>query len=506
MRRLFTILFVLAGFWASAQAPEVINYQTIVRADDGTPLGEQSMDFKISILEGSSTGATAYAEEHLGVSTNANGLVSLKIGLGALISGDFSTIDWGNGAHFIKLEARQNGTPSYNLMGIEQFASVPYALYSKTTATSEFSWQHNGDNIYYMDGNVGIKTDNPTEALTVGTNNRISLSTYKNSLTYGAVMNLRWTTADAKPGIHWKDNNGLSKVALSAYDYETYPSIEAKKFSIATTNASGQLVERFNVPYGSDDVDISISNSNLLLTNGNLLQVGTEESSGLASYYGDVFVHGTKKVGIGDKDWEAQGTWDNAQLEIYRANSNVELLIHDDAGTNEVGLHLRSGENDWTVVHDGSFNIKHEGANFFKITSDGDVGIDVDEPIAKLDVNGNINVSSGFGYLVGGSGKGAYLPTTETLNNGDIAGMNPVNGNIRKFQAGDIFMGVVSNQAGFIENYAKGREKDASYALIILKGQTEADMSQLNIQGRLVYTLDGQQIGVLLNNNKIYIK
>jgi hypothetical protein len=506
MKRLFTIVFVLIGFWVSAQAPEMINYQTIMRADDGTPLSETSMDVKISILEGSATGSTVYSEEHMGTSTNANGLLTLKIGLGALISGDFNTIDWGNGAHYIKIEARENGTPSYNLMGIEQFASVPYALFSKNTATSEFSWQHNGDNIYYMDGNVGIKTDNPTEALTLGTNNRIQLSTVKNSLSYGAVMNLRWTAADAKPGIHWQDNNGLSKVALSAYDYESYPNIEAKKFSIATTNTTGQLIERFNVPYGSNDVDVSITNSNLKLMNGNLLQVGTEESSGLASYYGDVFVHGTKKIGIGDKDWESQGTWDNAQLELYRANSNVELLIHDDAGTNQVGIHLRSGENDWKIVHDGNFNIIHEGANFFKITSDGDVGIDVDEPIAKLDVNGNINVSSGYGYLVGGSGKGAYLPTSEALVSGDIAGMNPNDGNIRKYQAGDVFMGIVNTQAGFIENYAKGREKDASFALIISKGQTEANMSQLQVQGRMVYTTDGQQIGVLLNNNKIYIK
>ncbi|NOR87528.1 MAG: hypothetical protein GQ527_07965 [Bacteroidales bacterium] len=505
MKRLFSFILVLLSLWTFAQVPEAIKYQTIVRADNGIVMPFQPMDFKISILAGSATGTTVFREEHY-VTSNGNGLVTFKIGLGTVTLGEFSSIDWGEASHYIKVEARENGTPSFHLMGIEEFASVPYAMFAKNTAASDVMWQQDGNNIYYMNGNVGIKTDNPTEALTIGTNNRIQLSTVKNSLVYGAVMKLRWTAADAKPGIHWQDNNGLTKVALSAYDYDTYPSIQSQKFSIATTNQAGDLIERFNVPYGANEVDVSITNSNLKLVDGNTFQLGTEDNSGLAKYYGNVYIHGTKKMGIGDKDWEAQGTWENAQMEIYRANSDVVLLIHDDAGTNDVGLHLRNGENDWKMLHNGDFNINHEGQTFFKITSDGDVGIDVDEPIAKLDVNGNINVSSGFGYLVGGSGKGAYLPVNGELIAGDIAGMNPVSGDIRKYENGDIFIGVVSNQAGFIENYSKDREKDASYALIVSKGQLEANMSQLDVQDRLVYTKDGQQIGVLLNNGKVYIK
>lgn len=504
MKRLFPFLLVLFSLLSYAQAPQAIKYQTVVRSDNGIILPQQQMEFRISILQGSATGTTVYSEEHT-LATNLNGLATFKIGLGTVVSGNFSSIDWGSDSHYIKVEAREAGSTSFNLMGVEEFASVPYALYSNTTMQNSDMWQQNGNDIYFLNGNVGIKTDNPTEALTIGENNRIQLSTTKNTLTYGAVLNLKMSTAEAKPGIHFKDVNGQSKVALSAYDYISYPDEQAQRFSIATTNLAGELTERFIVPYGETDADIEIKNANLRLSDGNTFQVGTEENDGLALYYGDVFINGTKKLGVGDKDWETQGTYENAQMEIYRANSNVEFLIHDDAGTNEVGLHLRNGENDWTMVHDGNFRINHEGNTVFKITSDGDVGIDVEEPIAKLDVNGNINVSSGYAYLVGGEGKASYMPVNEEVHPGDILGMDINNGLLRKFRSGDLFIGIVVEKAGFIDHYEKNIENNPNYALVAAKGQVFADLNQLEKNGRLL-SIDGQEIGVLLANGKIYLK
>lgn len=504
MKRLFPFLLVMLSAVVFAQAPQAIKYQTVVRADNGTIYPQQQMDFKISILEGSATGTTVYAEEH-SLATNANGMVTFKIGLGSVVSGEFFSIDWGSSSHYIKVEAKLQGAPSYNLMGIEEFVSVPYAFFANNTEESNMLWQQEGDDIYYMGGNVGIKTDAPAEALTLGSNERIQLSTTKNTLTYGAVMNLKWNSPDAKPGIHFLDATGTSKVALSAYDYLTYPNIQSEQFSIATTNAAGDLTERLVIPYGENEVDIRIQNANLILTDGNTFQVGTDENDGLAMYYGNMYINGTNKLGVGDKDWVSQGTYQNAQIEIYRASTDVEFLIHDDAGTNEVGLHLRNGENDWKVSHDGDFRINHETETVFKITSDGDVGIDVDEPIAKLDVNGNINVSSGFAYLVGGSGKASYLPINDQLIEGDIVGMNPSTGDIRKFQNGDIYLGVVVSEAGFVENYSKGIEDDESFALVVTKGQVSLNMSQVQQNGRMI-SVDGQEIGVIMANGKIFLK
>lgn len=504
MKRIFPFLLLILSVVAMAQAPHAIRYQTIVRSESGAIYPDQDMDFRISILLGSASGTSVYTEEH-NRSTNSNGLVTFRIGKGTAINGDFDTINWGNGAHFIKVEARLEGAGMYNLMGVEEFASVPYAFYANSTVDSESLWQQDDDDIYFIGGNVGIKTDTPSEALTIGQNNRIQLSTYKNTLSYGSVMNLRWNSPDAKPGIHFLNESGESKVALSAYNYQSYPSDQSQHFSIATANVSGELTERFIVPYGENDVDIQIKNANLKLTDGNTFQLGTEDNDGLASYYGDLFIYGTNKLGIGDKDWINEGTYEYAQIEVYRSSSNVDFLIHDDAGTNELGLHLRNGENDWKLLNDGDFRINHETETFFKITADGDVGIDVEEPIAKLDVNGNINVSSGFAYLVGGSGKGSYLPVNDELSDGDVLGMNPENGEMRKFLSGDIYMGIVVENAGFVDNYSKGIEEDNQYALVVNKGQVTINMSQVQMNGRMV-SIDGQEIGVLMANGKIFLK
>ena len=52
------------------------------------------VDASISILQNSAGGTSVYTETHA-VTTNDNGLVNLSIGGGAVVSGDFSTIDWG---------------------------------------------------------------------------------------------------------------------------------------------------------------------------------------------------------------------------------------------------------------------------------------------------------------------------------------------------------------------------------------------------------------------------
>jgi hypothetical protein len=60
----------------------------------------------------------------------------LQIGNGTVFSGVFSTILWGNAAHFIKLEADFNGGSNYVLLGTQELMSVPYALYASKTDTS----------------------------------------------------------------------------------------------------------------------------------------------------------------------------------------------------------------------------------------------------------------------------------------------------------------------------------------------------------------------------------
>jgi len=131
MKRLFICLTTLVIFsGAFAQSPEKTSYQAVVRNSSNQLVTNHEVGMKISILQGSLTGTAIY-EETQTTTSNANGLVTLEIGEGDIISGTFSTIDWANGPFFIKVESDPTGETNYAIEGTSQLLSVPYALYAK---------------------------------------------------------------------------------------------------------------------------------------------------------------------------------------------------------------------------------------------------------------------------------------------------------------------------------------------------------------------------------------
>ena len=85
---------------------------------------------QISILKGSINGTPVYVETH-SPSTNDNGLVSLSIGNGTVVSGNFANIDWSDGPYFLKTETDPTNGTNYTISGTSQLQSVPYAQYAK---------------------------------------------------------------------------------------------------------------------------------------------------------------------------------------------------------------------------------------------------------------------------------------------------------------------------------------------------------------------------------------
>ncbi len=135
MKKIITILsvvFLTATLWA--QSPEQMSYQAVIREANGNFLSNHSIGMQLSILQGSPSGTAVYIERQ-SPSTNTNGLVTLEIGNGIVVSGDFTTIDWANGPYFLKSETDLNGGETYTIAGTSQLLSVPYALHSKTAET-----------------------------------------------------------------------------------------------------------------------------------------------------------------------------------------------------------------------------------------------------------------------------------------------------------------------------------------------------------------------------------
>ncbi len=120
---------------ASAQAPNKMSYQAVVRNNSNTLVSNQVVGMRISVLQGSATGTTVYVETQTPI-TNTNGLVSIEIGGGTVVSGNFANINWANGPYFIKTETDPNGGTNYSITGTSQLLSVPYAMYAETSGSS----------------------------------------------------------------------------------------------------------------------------------------------------------------------------------------------------------------------------------------------------------------------------------------------------------------------------------------------------------------------------------
>ena len=128
---LTVLLFVALTLNVFAQSPEKMSYQAIIRAQDNSLVINSNISLKIIVHQGTVTGTNVYEETH-SVITNNNGLVSLEIGTGRIATGNFSSIAWERGPYFIETKVDTAGGTNYNIIGITQLLSVPYALHAKT--------------------------------------------------------------------------------------------------------------------------------------------------------------------------------------------------------------------------------------------------------------------------------------------------------------------------------------------------------------------------------------
>ncbi|MBR5982206.1 MAG: InlB B-repeat-containing protein [Bacteroidales bacterium] len=128
--------FILAVFcliisaMTFAQVPQKMSYQAVVRGSDNNLVTNREISVRISILQGSIDGEAVYTETH-SATTNANGLLTIEIGNGTS-NDDFSAINWANGPYFVKTETDVNGGDDYDIIGVSQLLSVPYAMYAQT--------------------------------------------------------------------------------------------------------------------------------------------------------------------------------------------------------------------------------------------------------------------------------------------------------------------------------------------------------------------------------------
>lgn len=196
---IYLFVFIFITISANAQSPEKMTYQAVIRNATNNLVVSSPVGMQISILQGSPTGTAVYVETHT-PTTNANGLATLEIGGGSIVSGTFSSIDWSNGPYFIKTETDPTGGTTYTITGTNQLLSVPYALFAKTAAsatevdgdvTNEIQ---NIDEVLTEGNNAAGNSINNVSQLTIGSTTPTPSSSLDVNTTNGAVVLPRLTT------------------------------------------------------------------------------------------------------------------------------------------------------------------------------------------------------------------------------------------------------------------------------------------------------------------------
>jgi hypothetical protein len=127
-----TFLLLACAMWCSplrAQAPYLMSFQAVIRDTSGVLVVSSPVGMQISILQGSSTGTAVYVERQT-PTTNSNGLASIMIGAGTVMSGSFDSVNWAAGPFYIKCDIDPLGGTTYTISATQQLVSVPYAFYA----------------------------------------------------------------------------------------------------------------------------------------------------------------------------------------------------------------------------------------------------------------------------------------------------------------------------------------------------------------------------------------
>lgn len=123
MKKIFSLVLLFVSiFYAGLQA-QGFNYQTVLRNSTAVEVNK-SVALKFTILKDSESGTSVYEETH-NVTTNEFGVISVVVGAGTPVSGDFETIDWGAASYFMNVEIDAED------MGTSQLNSLPFANYAK---------------------------------------------------------------------------------------------------------------------------------------------------------------------------------------------------------------------------------------------------------------------------------------------------------------------------------------------------------------------------------------
>jgi hypothetical protein len=361
-KRVIFFFAILSGLAVMAQAPQSFKYQAVARDALGNLLANKNVIFRLSIIQGTVTGAIVYNELH-SKTTNSYGLVDLEVGRGTSPSGDFSTIKWGVDQHFLKVEMDPAGGFAFQNMGTSQLLSVPYALYSRDV-------QNNND--------ADADPTNEIQDLSLSSN------TLKLSKSTPAVSLAPYLDNTDSQTLNLTGNN----LAISGGNSVTLPGGDNWGIQTALTDAtlSGNGLTATPLKLNQQGATIG----QILKWTGATWQPGNDIGS-LWSQNGTHVYYNGGNVGIGINAPAHLLTINGGTVASYASfiNNNTGVATSDGL---VAGINTAKNSYLWNF-EDGDLMLGTNNLERMRIVSEGKVGIGTSAPVGQLHVYSNSSTS-----------------------------------------------------------------------------------------------------------------
>ena len=159
MKKIFFFIALAMSLRSLSAQTYGYNYQAVVRDGGGQVAANQSVQLRFQIqLE---NGQSLYEETHSTVA-DAFGRVARTVGAGLKTYGAFDTLKWTEKKHFLAAAIKIGGAVNWADIGREEIVLPPF-----TSKLSTDLWQLDGQNLYRLEGNIGIGLPNPDSKLEI---------------------------------------------------------------------------------------------------------------------------------------------------------------------------------------------------------------------------------------------------------------------------------------------------------------------------------------------------
>ncbi|MEO6684304.1 MAG: hypothetical protein ABIN48_15875 [Ginsengibacter sp.] len=264
-----SILIVSTGLFAQS---DQMSYQAVFRNSAGVLVSNHAVGMRIRILHKTDIGNSVYVETHAGT-TNTNGLLTIKIGGGTVVAGNYNAINWADGPYFLQTEIDPSGGTNYStITNVSQMLSVPFAMYAKTsgsTASDGTNWTIYGNSATasnyigtWNDQPLNFKMHNTTSGIIGKSNTSIGFNSLLNA---GGGANSAFGVDALRNTANGNSNTAIGRSVLQNNTTGSFNTAIGTEALFSNTTGIGNTANGVTALYSNTTGQYNSANSNMAL-------------------------------------------------------------------------------------------------------------------------------------------------------------------------------------------------------------------------------------------------